>query len=187
MPLLIIVCGLIGSGKSTVAKEISRRLQIDVISSDVVRKKLAGIPLTARKYEEFEKGLYSPDFTRKTYLRMFEMAEERIKKGNSVILDATFSKKWQRAEAKKVSEEARGNFLCIEVTCPEEVIVKRLENRMRRGSGVSDGRLEIFPEHKADFEVIDEFSKDEHLIVDTSRDLQQEIERVTGYLLKHYQ
>lgn len=177
MPTLIIVCGYVGSGKTTVARELSKVAGLEVISSDVVRKMLAGIPVSEHRYEDFSKGIYSPEFTERTYKTLIEEAKKRLREGKSVILDATFSKKWQREMARKVAMEADANFLCIETVCPDTLIKNRLDKRMKKVS-VSDGRWEIFQKHKESFEKIDEFSPKEHIIVRTDAELKNELEKV---------
>jgi hypothetical protein len=179
MPALVIVCGYIGSGKSTVAKELSKRTGIEVLSSDVVRKKLAGISPKESRYEPFNKGIYSPEFSRRTYLSMIEEARKRLRIGKSIILDATFSKLWQRRAARKAAIEENSRFLCIEVTCPEDVIRTRLG---RRKASISDGRWEIFHQHKSSFERISELDKEEHLILDTSREWRKKVEKIAAIL-----
>ena len=42
-PGLILVCGLVGTGKSTLAQAASELLDAPVVSSDRVRKQLAGL------------------------------------------------------------------------------------------------------------------------------------------------
>jgi hypothetical protein len=182
MPTLIIVCGYIGSGKTTVARELSKLTDIEVISSDVVRKKLAGISPKEHRYEPFGKGIYSPEFSRRTYLTMIDEAKKKLSMGKSVILDATFSKLWQREAAKKAADEANANFLCIEVVCPDDVIKTRLERRAK-SSTISDGRLELFPQHKASFEEIRELDKAEHVILDTSKEWKKDLEKIADIML----
>ena len=66
-PAIIIVCGLAGSGKSTVARTVGARTGYQILNSDVVRKQLAGISLTTRSTEDYGKGLYSDSFNVLTY------------------------------------------------------------------------------------------------------------------------
>ena len=70
--LLVITCGLSGSGKSTVAREIGTAIGGEVIVSDVVRKRLAGLDPTQRALDEYRAGLYSAEMSARTYETMFE-------------------------------------------------------------------------------------------------------------------
>ena len=64
--LLVITCGLSGSGKSTVAREISAAIDGEIIASDVVRKRLAGMDPAKRALDEYRAGLYSAEMSKQT-------------------------------------------------------------------------------------------------------------------------
>jgi aminoglycoside phosphotransferase family enzyme/predicted kinase len=165
-PCLIIVTGLIGTGKSTTADKMGHCLGCTVLSSDVIRKQLAGAPLTERHYDSYSNGLYSPEFTQKTYGAMFDRAREKLSLGQSVILDASFNKRDNRLAAEKLAVENGAGFLVVECTADEDTIRQRLEARQKRGS-VSDGRWEIFSDIKKGFDIVNEFKDSNHLILDT--------------------
>jgi aminoglycoside phosphotransferase family enzyme/predicted kinase len=167
-PLLLIMAGLVGTGKTTVAEALSRSLGLSVISSDIVRKRLAGIPSTERRFEPFSGGIYSEKFSRKTYDEIFALARELLSKGQSVILDASFKKRQDRLQAKKLADEAKADFSVIECILDENTVKKRLERRIKEGS-VSDGRWEIYGQQKQDFDEITEFPQEDHVILDTSQ------------------
>lgn len=177
-PKLIITSGLMGTGKSTIANEVAKKLKIPIISSDFVRKELAGISPIEHRYEDFDKGIYSKEFSEKTYLTLNKRAKEILLNKKSVILDACFSKKWQREKAYETAKEVGAEFLCIEFLCKEEEIKKRLKKRFENKGGVSDGRWEIFPHQKASFEKILEFSNNKHLIIDTSFPIKKCVEKI---------
>lgn len=170
MPILVVVCGIIATGKSTVGKEISGATGIELIRSDWVRKELAGMSPEEHAYEPYGQGIYSKEFSKKTYEEMMNRARDRLSKGSSVILDATFSKKWQREAAKKAAIEEGANFLCIETVTPDEVIKERAEQRTESGESISDGRLELLPQIRENFEKIDELDEDEYIVIDTSNE-----------------
>jgi len=165
-PCVIIVTGLIGTGKTTVAGKIGHALGCDVLSSDVIRKQLAGAPLTERHYDNFQSGLYSAEYTQKTYEALFREGKERLKHGQSVILDASFKKRADRLTAQRLAEENGAGFLAVECIADEDTIKRRLQNRQKRGA-VSDGRWEIFADIKKDFDAVNEFKETNHLVLDT--------------------
>ena len=167
-PCLIIVTGLIGTGKTTVAGKIGRALDYDILSSDVIRKQMAGRPLTERHYDKFDTGLYSAESTQKTYQELFRRGSERLKRGKSVIMDASFKKKSDRLAACKLATDNGAAFLIVECRADEDTIRQRLEARQTEDS-VSDGRWEIFGDMKKDFEEITEFPDINHLIIDTAQ------------------
>lgn len=85
-PALVLVGGLPGTGKSTLARGLAEAAGFDVIRSDVVRKELAGVDPTARGASE----LYSPARTDLTYAECLRRAEQLLLDGRRVIVDATF-------------------------------------------------------------------------------------------------
>ncbi|MFO7967167.1 MAG: AAA family ATPase [Archaeoglobaceae archaeon] len=181
MPILIVVCGIIATGKSTVAKKVSGATGIELIRSDRVRKELAGMSPEEHAYEEYGEGIYTPEFSKKTYEEMMVRAKDRLSKGSSVILDATFSKKWQREAAKEVAVKKGARFLCIETVTPNEVIKERAEQRTESGESISDGRLELLPQIRENFEKIDELEEEEYVVIDTSKE-EEEKEKMNKIL-----
>ncbi len=181
-PKLIITCGLTGTGKSTIMKEVADRIGIPLLASDVIRKKLAGIEPEEHRYVEFDSGIYSKEFSEKTYIQMIEEGKKVLINGESAILDACFPKRWQRMKALDAAKEVNADFLCIEFVCPEEEIKVRLMKRFESKKGVSDGRWEIYLSQKASFEEVNELPSETHLIIDTSKPKEESIERIVERL-----
>lgn len=169
-PIVIIMSGLVGTGKTTVAWALAEETGFKIISSDITRKELLHIPLTERHHDEFGTGIYSPEFTSRTYDRMFKFAENHLEDGQSVILDASFKRRKERKTAEELAKKYDADFLIIECVISEEEIRQRLEQRMQ-GASISDGRWEIFETQKADFDKITEFSPDEHMELNTSGEI----------------
>jgi aminoglycoside phosphotransferase family enzyme/predicted kinase len=176
-PMLFITVGLVGTGKTSLAKILAERLGLVVIASDVTRKQLAGIPITEHRFEEFDTGIYSAEFSRKTYDKMFSEAKDILSGGGSAILDASFIKAEERLKAKRLAEETGADFFIIECTLDEEGIKKRLAQRLEQGSA-SDGRWEIYQPQKTAFEPVAEVPPKNHVIIDTSKPVGENIRRV---------
>lgn len=183
-PLLLLIGGGIGTGKSTLARTLGNLLGWKVLSSDVIRKELAHIPPQTRRWEDFQQGIYSPDFSEKTYRTLLGRAAEILKTKNSVILDASFKKKIHREESLKLAREVGANFLFIECTSPEEVIKKRLEQRLLNGQEPSDGRWEIFADLQRDFEEVKELNASCHLLLNTTPPLAESLRSIFNFLLQ---
>ena len=173
-PLLVITVGLVGTGKSTIARALAKRLGFSVISSDITRKKLAGVPLTERHYEGFSGGIYTAEFTRRTYDAVFTEAKEILESGGSVILDASFIKRGERLKAMDLADITGADFVMIETVLPEDIIRERLAER-RAASSVSDGRWEIYGPQKKQFETVNEVTEDRYIVVNTELSLEDNI------------
>ena len=166
-PLLFLVCGLTGTGKSTVALKIAVDYRAHQINTDIVRKELAGIDRFERHHDKPNTGLYDPKNVDYTYEMVMEKASDLLKKGENVVLDATFQKKKYRTMASDLAAKNHANLIIIQCTCPDNVVKKRLEQRLKKKS-VSDGRWEIYIEQKKTFEP---FEHDENVFeMDTSNE-----------------
>jgi hypothetical protein len=150
-PLLFIVCGLTGTGKSTVAKKISVDYGAHYLNTDIIRKELAGIDKFERHFDEYDKGLYSPEKVDSTYSKMIERAKELLKRRENVVLDATFQKKKHRNKAKEAAKESNALITFIKCVCPPPIVKERLDKRVKKKS-ISDGRWEIYCKQKETFE-----------------------------------
>jgi len=95
-PALVMMGGLPGTGKSTLALALAQRAGFEVIRSDVVRKELAGVGLDHRAASAWQTGLYSPEWTARTYAECRRRAEDALFEGRRVIVDATFASEEQR-------------------------------------------------------------------------------------------
>ncbi len=179
--LLLIVAGLVGTGKTTVAHALARSFGLTVISSDIVRKELAGIPPSERRFEPIDSGIYSEEFTRMTYEEMFARAERLLQQGESVVLDASFKKRGHRLQAKRLAQKMDADFAALECVLDEPTVKSRLEQRVKEGS-VSDGRWEVYLAQKDDFEKVDEFSPQEHMVLDTAQPMSNIVETVAERL-----
>ena len=142
-PTVLIVMGRIASGKSTLAHALGRELGCEVISSDRVRKQLAGVPL----YERDEKSagrLYSEAMTRETYKTLFQCAASQLDRDVSTILDATFGRRQHRDELRRLLDSKGATYRFIEAQAPDEVLKRRLEQREGTTHEISDARLANF-------------------------------------------
>ena len=88
--VVIAMVGVTGSGKSYLAHALASRLGAVVISSDVTRKKLAGLDPTQPQPEPIDSGIYSPEMTARTYAEMLLQAVPFLARGKPVILDASY-------------------------------------------------------------------------------------------------
>ncbi len=158
-PTLIIVRGLSGAGKTTLARMLGEALNAPVISSDIVRKELAGVSARTRLFAGFKKGIYTDEFTEKTYSELISRGATLLKQGRACILDATFSKNRFIEKAREAASSAGGVFKVIEILAKDADIKKRLAKRLaappKPGEPVSDMTLEIYQEQKNAFEPAD--------------------------------
>jgi aminoglycoside phosphotransferase family enzyme/predicted kinase len=179
-PTIWVVCGLPASGKTTMAKMIAKLVGLGIIGSDIVRKKLFGVPLYESQDLPFEGGIYSKASTALVYGQLLMMAQEEIEKGCSIILDATFSTHHQRDEALRLARDADANIIFVECTASKETLKKRLSLRDEFAS-VSDARLPHFKHLRARFEPINELPDEMHICIDTEKPLQEGMQQILAH------
>ena len=162
-PLVLAVMGRVGTGKSTVAKQLASELGWPVFSSDEIRKTLAGVPLTKRTAPELRDKVYSTQMTRRTYRKLVSEGVAAICCGrrrrsrplqpyNGVILDATFSTSALRKFLRDECEKANVPIQFIELEIGSNEIKKRLKDRDEKTTETSDARLEDFDKLRAAYE-----------------------------------
>ncbi|MBI2846490.1 MAG: AAA family ATPase [Chloroflexi bacterium] len=165
---LFITAGLIGTGKTTLGEGLARRMGLELISSDVVRKELAQRTPQEHRSEGFEEGIYSKEFSRYTYNEMFRRARGLLEKGESVILDASFQRQEDRKATIVLANETGADLKIIECVSTDYYVKERLGRRLEEGYSPSDGRWEIYLEQKKVFEPLTEVPDDAHIVLDTS-------------------
>jgi uncharacterized protein len=134
---IILMCGLSGSGKSTIAHQLSQQMTRAIhIRSDALRKHLGNVPLQQRG----EAALYSPAMTQNTYDRLLSLGIELARLGHRVILDAKYDRSALRAPVLAAAQAA--NLPAHILVCQAPLAV--LRDRLRHRSGdVSDATVEI--------------------------------------------
>lgn len=167
--MLVITCGLSGTGKSTEARGLAGPLGAKIIASDVVRKRLAGLDPRKKVLDEYRAGLYSPKMTDRTYAEMFRQAREALLAGRSVILDAAFLRRGQRKAAARLAKETGAQFACLLTEAAEVAIRERLGARLKEHRDPSDARWEIYVQQKRRFQRPSEIAPERLLRIDTSR------------------
>lgn len=173
-PRLVLVTGLMGTGKTRQSDELAARAGVRVLHSDVVRKQLAGIdPLDEQKVP-FGTGIYAPEWTDRTYRALLFEAKRELARGNSIILDASWSQARHRAEARQLAAAREALYGIVELTAPRHVLEARLS---RPGRRVTDGRIELLDDQRASYEAVDASEVDVLVQIDTSGDLQAAVTR----------
>ena len=151
-PSLIITCGLMGSGKSTMASAVAFELGTEMISSDTVRKELAGILPDHHVFYEYNAGIYAPAFNDATYNELLSGAEKALQDGRSIIIDATFRRKEDRLHFGRLAARHNAHFYIVYASCPEKLARERLDERSQKPGELSDGRWELFHRQMDEFE-----------------------------------
>lgn len=171
---IYIFFGLIASGKSTLAELFAASHRFTYYNTDRVRKELAGLSANERRPDELEQGIYSPEFTEKTYQTMLEQTEQDLQNGAcGVVLDGSYSRRYDRRKVVDLAGSKRVDAFFILCTCSDREVKRRLDLRAKDPAAVSDGRWEIFVTQKEKFESPYELAPDQLLQLDAETDPKQ--------------
>src|SRR5262249_9327592 len=88
-PCLVMVAGLPGSGKSTLARALAEAAGFAVVRSDVVRKELAGLPLSGNSPVPRTENIYTDQWNERTYSECLRRAGAFLFEGQRVLVDAS--------------------------------------------------------------------------------------------------
>lgn len=163
-PVFIVVSGLPGTGKSYLSRRLAERLSYPVLESDALRKQLFRQPT----YSAIESGILFRD--------IHILIEDLLKKGVSLILDATNLTERYRERLYNIAEKHDARLIIARTSAPPEVVRKRLRNRMakRQNGDRSDADWEVYKKLSATAEKI----RRKHYAVDTSEDITPAIEKI---------
>ena len=180
-PLILVVMGGVGSGKTTVADQLASELDWPVFSSDEIRKTLAGVPLTQRTPPELRAKIYSARMTQQTYSNLLEDGLVALKKNCGTILDATFSTHALRKFLRDKCKKANMPFQFVELEVNAYQIKKRLKARDEKTDETSDARLEDFEKLNATYERPSELAPD-LIRVSTTTSVSDAVKAILLYL-----
>lgn len=135
---LVLVGGLPGTGKSTLAADLSERTGMVLLRSDVTRKALAKIEPLEREGSGFREGLYGPTTTDAVYRALLDAAQEHLALGESVILDASWSSAAHRHAAEAMARSTASDLLQLRCEAPPGVAAARIDTRVAGGEDASD-------------------------------------------------
>lgn len=178
---LLLTAGLMGVGKTTLARGLAIAIGGELLRSDEIRKELAGISPCHPCPEAFAQGLYSPEMTRKTYAELRQRASRLLHAGQIVIIDASFARSAERQAFFELADMLGKPAWLLYLHCDRETALSRLDRRQAEGTDASDGRRELVETQAAAFEPPDCL---DHLItIDSSAAVDYNVQIIICLLL----
>lgn len=194
-PTLVLIGGLMGTGKSTLALALQHELGWALFSSDTMRKRLAHLDPAQPQADAFGQGWYNRQWSARTYHALLNEASTALAHGRSVLLDATYTRRADRQAAAREAAALGANLIFIECACPREVALERLaqrwkartegsESRTAQASRASDARPELYDAQCASWEAYNAGEEPgmRHLVVTTTTSLAQSRAKVLDAL-----
>ncbi len=142
-PVLLLMCGVSGSGKTWLARLLAEHLSALHLRSDVERKRRAGLQPLADSNSELAAGLYSREMSERVYDDLAQAARDGLAGGYNVIVDATFLRRDERAKFAElgVACASSTHFVCCQA--PLSVLRARILARSRAGLDPSEADLAV--------------------------------------------
>ncbi len=150
-PSLVVLYGLMGTGKTSVARHLREKFGWHILSTDAVRKQISGVGENTRVYVPYNQGLYSPEMNARTYDEVCSRAENLLRGGFPVVVDGAFKRQSEREPVIQAARRTGARLLFVETTCGGDEQRQRLEGRQRHDTR-SDGRVELMEQQRVDFE-----------------------------------
>lgn len=160
-PVLVIMSGLSGSGKTWVSGQLMAALPAIRIRSDLERKRIFGLSETEGSASRIGSGIYNDDANRIVYQCLYDSARIILGAGHNVILDAAFLKSADRATATSIAADCGLPCILLEVTSPAKELRDRIRQRSIHADDASEAGLEVLEHQRATAEP---FTDDEKAI-----------------------
>lgn len=142
-PILIVMSGLSGSGKTVVSGELMALLPAIRVRSDIERKRMFGLDERDDSDSGVGAGIYTVKANAAVYALLHGYAKNMLDSGHHVILDAAYLSAADRDAAAAVAVKAGCPVVFVEVNAPLPVLEKRIVDRARQARDASEARLEI--------------------------------------------
>ena len=178
-PLLLLVSGVMGCGKSSLAQGLAAATGWPVLRSDVVRDRLfprAEVP------DAFGTGRYTLAARDAVYRALREEASRLLPQGQGVLVDAAFTTFAWREQFRQLARTFHRPCLVLDLHCPEAVVRQRLAARWQQGDDPSEGRPEWLPLQQAAQEPVR--AQEPGLGIDTTTFLLYTVNTTLGQLLE---
>jgi len=161
-PVFIAVSGLPGTGKSYFCRRLAERLSFVILESDALRKAL------------FSSPSYSSQESSSLFHTVHLLIEGLLKKGVSLILDATNLSERYREYLYSIADHLNVKLVLVRVESPPEVVRERLEARLEASGNKSDADWAVYQKMEASVQKI----RRHHYAVDTSRDITPVLDKI---------
>ena len=140
---LVVMHGLSGSGKTTVSQALIERTGALRLRSDVERKRLHGLPASARSASALDAGLYDAASSERTYKRLADLAAAAVRSGYSVIVDAAFLRREERDRFRGLALRLEADFLMVSCEAPDAVLRARVTRRSVQAKDASEAGVPV--------------------------------------------
>jgi hypothetical protein len=167
-PLVVVMTGLSGSGKTWLARRIAAAIGGLVLRSDIERKRLAGLTPLQSSDSTPDAGLYTRDFNARTYARLGECAAHCLTGGEHVVIDAASLRQQERAQFMQLARARGARLRIVHCQAPMAVLRQRLEDRAAAGTDASEATAALLDRQSGYWEPFTDAERDAAITVETA-------------------
>lgn len=162
-PVLVVLVGLPGSGKTRLARMVRERTGAVVLESDYLRRLLFGRPT------------YSQEESRTLFRAVHAAADRLLERGAAVILDATNLLEREREPLYAIAERRGARLVLVRLVAPRWLTHRRLRARqVAAGDEYSEAGIAVYERMRFAEQPIGR----DHIVVDTSKDVRPAVDRI---------
>ena len=162
VPILIVMSGMSGSGKTWVSDQLLTVIPAIRVRSDIERKRIFGLNETEDSSSGIGKGIYTKQASRQVYEILFSAARMILEAGHNVILDAAFLTETDREAAIQIARHCASVPVILEVSAPVDSLRERILTRTCRAEDASEAGLAVL-EHQ--IATVESFTPEEQSLV----------------------
>jgi predicted kinase len=167
-PTLLITCGLSGSGKTWLARQLAERLGALHLRSDVERKRLAGLAARDDSCSPPDAGIYTLEFNERTYSRLHDCAVATLAGGEPLVVDAAFLRRNERRHLLALAKQLGLPFAVVHCGAPDALLRERVVARTAARDDASEAGLDVLARQPGYWEPFEGDEQPHVVEVDTS-------------------
>ncbi len=167
-PVLLVLTGLPGTGKTHIANELARRTNAVVLESDAVRTLL------------FRERRYTRPENRRVFAALHAATDVLLAQGSTVIVDATNVAERERAPLYEIAERRSVRLILVHVTAQEQIARERLERRRAGGASHSQADVGVYERMLSRVERIQR----PHYAIDTSENIEPALDALAKEMMQ---
>ena len=171
--MIVIMAGLPGTGKSTLARALAQRLPGAVLDKDAIRK-----ALFQPAYVEY--SLAQDDFCQEIMLETAAYLLAKDAELHALLDGRTFSRQYQRERVIEFCAQVGTTWAALECVCAEQTALRRLAEAAAQNTHPAANRTpELYRQIREAWEPIDR----PRLVIDTDAKLDSCVDRALRYLI----
>ena len=163
-PVMVVISGLPGSGKSYFGRRLVEQVPLLVIESDALRKVL------------FRNPTHSGTESARLFDACHALIDEQLEHRVPLLIDATNLVEDHRERLYQIAEQNKAKVVHVHVTAPSEVVYRRLEEREMGANPEDHSSADWLVYRNMHFKA--EPIRRSHFVVDTSQDISPAVANV---------